>query len=190
MPLVTGRAGAVTREAARAGLQPAWVFGLIRAEGAWNPNARSPVGARGLMQLMPATAAAVAKSLGVRADPLTDPAHNIRLGTTYLGRRVTELDGNPVLATGAYNAGIGAVRRWLSARESWPSAETSVANRVRNRPWAAPSRVVRKMTEKAGFMAKAWAQVAKSSRPGVWCGCSGCWPSSLSGLSTRVRSSA
>ena len=105
----------VTREAARAGLQPAWVFGLIRAESAWNPNARSPVGARGLMQLMPATAAAVAKSLGVRADPLTDPAHNIRLGTTYLGRRVTELDGNPVLATGAYNAGIGAVRRWLSA---------------------------------------------------------------------------
>ncbi len=103
----------VTREAQRAGLQPAWVFGLIRAESAWNPNARSPVGARGLMQLMPATAAAVAKSLGLRADPLTDPTHNIRLGTTYLGRRVGELDGNPVLATGAYNAGIGAVKRWL-----------------------------------------------------------------------------
>ncbi len=104
----------VSREAGRAGLQPAFVFGLIRAESAWNPNARSPVGARGLMQLMPATAAAVAKSLGVRADPLTDPAHNIRLGTTYLGRRVAELDGNAVLATGAYNAGIGAVRRWLA----------------------------------------------------------------------------
>ncbi len=65
------------------------------------------------MQLMPETAAAVAKSLGLRAEPLGDPEHNIRLGTTYLGRRVRDLDANQVLATGAYNAGIGAVRRWL-----------------------------------------------------------------------------
>ena len=104
---------AVEQEARRTGLPVNWVYGLIRAESAWNANARSPVGARGLMQLMPATAAAVAKSLGIRVDPLTDPAHNIRLGTTYLSRRVADLDGNAVLATGAYNAGIGAVKRWL-----------------------------------------------------------------------------
>lgn len=104
---------AVEQEAKRTGLPVNWVYGLIRAESAWNANARSPVGARGLMQLMPETAAAVAKSLGIRVDPLTDPAHNIRLGTTYLSRRVADLDGNPVLATGAYNAGIGAVKRWL-----------------------------------------------------------------------------
>lgn len=103
----------VAAEAARTGLPEHWVLGLIRAESAWNPYARSPVGARGLMQLMPATAAAVAKSLGTRAEPLTDPAHNIRLGTTYLSRRLAELDGNPVLATGAYNAGVGAVKRWI-----------------------------------------------------------------------------
>lgn len=105
---------AVAREAKRTGLPVHWVYGLIRAESAWNHNARSPVGARGLMQLMPATAAAVAKSLGIRVEPLTDPAHNIRLGTTYLSRRVADLDGNAVLATGAYNAGIGAVKRWLA----------------------------------------------------------------------------
>lgn len=105
---------AVAQEAKRTGLPVHWVYGLIRAESAWNANARSPVGARGLMQLMPATAAAVANSLGVRVDPLTDPAHNIRLGTTYLSRRVADLDGNAVLATGAYNAGIGAVKRWLA----------------------------------------------------------------------------
>ncbi len=105
---------AVAREAKTTGLPVHWVYGLIRAESAWNANARSPVGARGLMQLMPATAAAVAKSLGVRVDPLTDPAHNIRLGTTYLSRRVADLDGNALLATGAYNAGIGAVKRWLA----------------------------------------------------------------------------
>jgi soluble lytic murein transglycosylase len=104
---------AVASEAARTGLPEQWVYGLIRAESAWNPNARSPVGARGLMQLMPGTAAAVAKSLGIRADPLTDPAHNIRLGTTYLSRRYAELGNNPILATGAYNAGVGAVNRWL-----------------------------------------------------------------------------
>lgn len=103
----------VEREARRTGLEAAWVLGLIRAESAWNPQARSAVGARGLMQLMPATAAAVARSLKTRAEPLNDPAHNIRLGTTYLSRRLAELDGNAVLATGSYNAGVGAVRRWL-----------------------------------------------------------------------------
>lgn len=107
-------AEAVAQSARTAGLPTHWVYGLIRAESAWNAHARSPVGARGLMQLMPGTAAAVAKSLGVRAEPLSDPAHNIRLGTTYLGRRVKDLDGNAVLATGAYNAGIGAVKRWLA----------------------------------------------------------------------------
>lgn len=104
---------AVAQSARLAGLPVHWVYGLIRAESAWNASARSPVGARGLMQLMPATAAAVAKSLGSRADPLGDPVHNIRLGTTYLGWRVRDLGGNAVLATGAYNAGIGAVKRWL-----------------------------------------------------------------------------
>ena len=111
-PLIHVRA--VADSSRQAGLPEHWVFGLIRAESAWNPSVRSPVGARGLMQLMPETAAAVAKSLGTRAEPLSDPAHNIRLGTTYLGRRVRDLGSNPVLATGAYNAGIGAVRRWLA----------------------------------------------------------------------------
>lgn len=104
----------IEQAAARAALPVAYVLALIRAESAWNPRARSHAGARGLMQLMPQTAAAVARSLGLRAEPLDDPAHNIRLGTTYLGRRVQELDGNVVLATGAYNAGLAAVRRWLA----------------------------------------------------------------------------
>jgi soluble lytic murein transglycosylase len=104
---------AVEQEAKRTGLPEHWVYGLIRAESAWNSNARSPVGARGLMQLMPGTAAAVAKSLGVRASPLTDADHNIRLGTTYLALRFSDLDSNALLATGAYNAGIGAVKRWI-----------------------------------------------------------------------------
>ncbi len=103
----------VAGAAVRTGLSKPWILGLIRAESAWNAGARSPVGARGLMQLMPATAAAVAKSLNVRVEPLDDGDHNIRLGTTYLARRLADLEGNPVLATAAYNAGIGAVKRWL-----------------------------------------------------------------------------
>ena len=117
-PLLHQRA--VATAAQRTGLSEPWLFGLIRAESAWNAGARSPVGARGLMQLMPATAAAVAKSLGLRVEPLNDGDHNIRLGSTYLSRRVADLDGNPVLATAAYNAGIGAVKRWLDEpRPPW-----------------------------------------------------------------------
>ena len=94
------------------GLPPAWVYGLIRAESAWNANARSPVGARGLMHDA-ADRPAVTKSLWASDfGPLTDPAHNIRLGTTYL-QSAGNLDGNAVLATGAYNANIGAVKRWI-----------------------------------------------------------------------------
>lgn len=103
----------VAIQAKRNELPKAWVLGLIRAESAWNPNARSSVGARGLMQLMPGTARDVAKSLGLSAEPLHDPDHNIRLGSRYLSRRLSDLDKNPVLATAAYNAGIGAVKRWL-----------------------------------------------------------------------------
>lgn len=111
---------AVASHARRNQLDQPWVLGLIRAESAWNPNARSAVGARGLMQLMPGTAADVAKALGTRAEPLNSPEHNIRLGTRYLSRRLADLDDNPVLATAAYNAGIGAVRRWLAEpRPPW-----------------------------------------------------------------------
>ncbi|MSP29935.1 MAG: lytic transglycosylase domain-containing protein [Acetobacteraceae bacterium] len=90
---------------------------VIRQESAFDPTALSPVGARGLMQLMPATAQSVAKRLGEITSPaalVNDPAHNMRLGTAYLREMLDRYASLP-LAVAAYNAGPLRVRAWLSA---------------------------------------------------------------------------
>jgi soluble lytic murein transglycosylase len=105
----------VRREAQAAGLDASWVFAVLRQESAFNPQAVSPAGAVGLMQLMPATARAVAASRA-EAPPgraqLLEPALNIRLGTTYLAQMQERFDDHPVLAAAAYNAGPGRVAQW------------------------------------------------------------------------------
>ena len=97
------------------GLDKAWVYGLIRQESRFVMDAQSRVGASGLMQVMPSTARYVARKLG-----LTDFAHhmmndvrtNILLGVNYLNMVLGDLDGSQVMATAAYNAGPGRLRRW------------------------------------------------------------------------------
>ena len=82
------------------------------------PEARSRVGATGLMQLMPATAKWVARQIPVqpyRQDMLVQPETNIRMGTYYF-RRVLDDLGHPILAAAAYNAGPGRARRWRDER--------------------------------------------------------------------------
>jgi soluble lytic murein transglycosylase len=101
------------------GLEEAWVLGLVRQESRFMVGARSPVGASGLMQLMPATAKWMAKKIGMTDfSPVrvTDPDVNIALGTGYLRYVLDELDGSPVLAAAAYNAGPGRARRWKADR--------------------------------------------------------------------------
>ncbi len=96
------------------GLDEAWVFGLIRQESRFITDARSRVGAQGLMQLMPATAKWVAKQIGLKELPtakVVDVPTNLALGSFYL-RHVLDDLGHPVLATAAYNAGPGRARRW------------------------------------------------------------------------------
>ncbi len=106
------------REAARHGIDPAWVAAEIRAESVFNPRARSPANARGLMQVLPETGAAVARRLGLPwggADSLYDPETSVRLGTAYL-REMKEKYGRPYIAIAAYNAGPAPTGRWIAQR--------------------------------------------------------------------------
>lgn len=91
-------------------LDPIVVLSLIRQESVFNPQARSPVGARGLMQLMPATARRMQRS--VRDKHLVNPKKNIELGTKYFKGLLKRYDGNLVYVLAAYNAGEGRVDRW------------------------------------------------------------------------------
>jgi soluble lytic murein transglycosylase len=96
-------------------LDEAWVYGLIRQESRFNPGVRSRAGASGLMQLMPGTAKWVAGKLGLkdwRWSNVTQVDTNVSLGTYYLRHVLDTLDGHPVLASAAYNAGPGRARAW------------------------------------------------------------------------------
>jgi soluble lytic murein transglycosylase len=109
----------LTREAEQRGLDPAWVAALIRAESAWNPQARSHADARGLMQLLPGTAADTARRLGLGwngAAQLYQPQSNITLGTAYLADMLARKAQQPYLATAAYNAGPAPIARWRARR--------------------------------------------------------------------------
>jgi soluble lytic murein transglycosylase len=95
-------------------LDPYLVIAVIREESAFAPKALSRAGAKGLMQLLPATAAQVAKENNLRNLPdLDTPAPNIALGTRYLAKLHEEFGGNLVLTLASYNAGPHVVRRWL-----------------------------------------------------------------------------
>ena len=86
-------------------------------ESAFYPQARSPVGARGLMQIMPATGAQVASSLGRRHSntDLYEVDHNVLLGSAYYRQLLDRFNGNRIFALTAYNAGPHRVDRWRHA---------------------------------------------------------------------------
>ncbi len=94
------------------------VHAITRQESLFNQRAISRAGARGLMQLMPATASSVAKKMGLDYTPgklLSDPVYNMTLGSTYLQSRLDLFGGNHVLAVASYNAGAGNVGKWIAA---------------------------------------------------------------------------
>ena len=96
-------------------LDPAWVYGLMRQESRFIMDAKSSAGAKGLMQLMPATAKWVAKKIGMdhyHPGKVTDMDTNVTLGTNYMRMVMDGLDNHPVLASAAYNAGPGRARKW------------------------------------------------------------------------------
>lgn len=100
-------------------LPTSWLYAIARQESTFMPDARSPVGALGLMQLMPDTAREVARSLRIKTSPaeLRQAEPNIRLGSTYLSNMLKRYNGNRVLATAAYNAGPGRVSRLVKNQQ-------------------------------------------------------------------------
>lgn len=126
-----------------AGVEPALAMAIARQESELNPDAVSHAGARGLMQLMPATAQKVAGWIGQpysRARLTSDWRYNATLGQTYLARRLAQYDGAVALAAAAYNAGAGRVDNWLvqygdprTGRVDWIDwIETIPFNETRN----------------------------------------------------------
>jgi soluble lytic murein transglycosylase len=106
---------AVVARARQIGLDPAYVYGLIRQESRFIMDAKSHVGASGLMQVMPATAKWTAKKIGLenfQAKQITDRDTNIAIGTGYLKLVLDNFSGSMPMAAAAYNAGPGRPRIW------------------------------------------------------------------------------
>ena len=127
------RAGVEARSR-EAGVDPAYVYGLIRQESRFITDARSGAGASGLMQIMPATAAWTAKKLGLdyKKGRINDSDLNLRIGTGYLKLVLDSFEGSEVMAAAGYNAGPSRPRRWREGppldaaawAENIPFAET------------------------------------------------------------------
>jgi soluble lytic murein transglycosylase-like protein len=120
-PLITTPVGYNAPEAAL-------VLGIVRQESSFDPMAHSGAGARGMMQLMPATAQTVANRLGVGYGDLYDATYNMTLGSAFLGQLVSQFDGSYVMAAAAYNAGPGRPPQWAATCGDPRSAEVDPVN--------------------------------------------------------------
>jgi len=121
---------AVIARARQINLDPAYVYGLIRQESRFVTDARSGVGASGLMQVMPATAKWTARKIGLTGftpDQITDRDTNIAIGTGYLKLVLDSFEGSMPLAAAAYNAGPSRSRRWRAPNDgSGPMLEAAI----------------------------------------------------------------
>ncbi len=118
---------ALIAEAARRGIDPAFVYGLIRQESRFVTDAKSHVGAAGLMQIMPATARWTANRIGLTnfsGSQIHDINTNLTLGVAYLKYVLDENDNNPAYAAAAYNAGPHRVKSWRKAMAEDPAAKS------------------------------------------------------------------
>ena len=126
------------------------MLALARQESEMNPGAVSRVGARGLFQLMPATAKLVAGKLGIAYEPhrlLDDPAYSLKLGSTYLAEQLTRFSGSYVLAFAAYNAGPSRVRQWLRRNGDPRSPSIDVIDWIEEIPFRETHNYVQRVLE-------------------------------------------
>ena len=107
----------LVKNAARSqGISPAWAYGIMRRESAFDPKIVSSANAKGLMQILPSTAKNIARKIGIRNHRTSDllvPEKNARIGTAYLSQMLKKFRGNYAKATASYNAGPHRIPRWL-----------------------------------------------------------------------------
>ena len=135
--------GIVESASSRRDLSPAAVFALIRQESAFMPDAHSPAGALGLMQLMPRTGRMTMQAIGRKwrgRNRLLAPDLNVELGTHYLRSLLSKMEGHFVLATASYNAGPHRVGGWLPEE-----GEVEAAAWIDNIPFTETRRYVRRL---------------------------------------------
>jgi soluble lytic murein transglycosylase len=133
-------------------MAPEMVLAIARRESEFDPVVQSSVGARGLMQLMPATAREVAAGLGVSAlhttDRLTaDPEYNTRLGAEYLSQMAGRFDGNVVMMSAAYNAGPSRPDRWMRDYGDPREGDIDVIDWIEMIPFRETQNYVMRVTE-------------------------------------------
>jgi soluble lytic murein transglycosylase len=133
-------------------MDPAMVLAIARRESEFDPRVQSGVGARGLMQVMPATGEAVARQLGRSAGHstdrmITDPEYNAELGAAYLSMLAGRFRGNVVLMSAGYNAGPGRPDRWVGEYGDPRRAEVDVVDWIENIPFRETQNYVMRVTE-------------------------------------------
>ena len=115
-----GFSSEISKQAKYNKINAAWAFAIARRESSFMVDASSPVGARGLMQIMPATAKQLDRKKS-KSHNLFSARYNIKLGTKYLKNLMKKYKNNQILATAAYNAGPSRVKQWLKASKPLPA---------------------------------------------------------------------
>jgi soluble lytic murein transglycosylase len=126
------------------------VYAIARQESAFNPRAVSSAGARGLMQLMPATAKRTAQRFGMGFSLnrlVEDPAYNAKLGSAHLGELMEDWKGSYILAFASYNAGGGNVKKWIDAYGDPRKSQVDVVDWVERIPFYETRNYVQRVME-------------------------------------------
>ena len=132
-------------------IEEALIWAITRQESLFNLSAKSRAGARGLMQLMPATARGMARKLGQSYSKarLENAVYNLRLGSHYLREMIDSFDGSYVLAIAAYNAGPGRVRQWVQIYGEPGNTPEAVINWIERIPYKETRNYVQRVLENA-----------------------------------------
>ncbi|WP_287747720.1 lytic transglycosylase domain-containing protein [Methylobacterium sp.] len=131
-------------------VEKAMVFAIARQESQFDPRAQSGVGARGLMQMMPATAQRTARRVSAAFDVgrlISDPAYNARLGHAHLGELMEDWRGSYILAFASYNAGGGNVKKWIDAYGDPRNPGVDPVDWVERIPFTETRNYVQRVTE-------------------------------------------